>query len=150
MSDNWHIPIPEKKEKIFMSNIYCGDRYDDAIHEAMLRLNKAQNAYYAYDNANESYLRLRSRAESGRISKYNTKLGVRVDVSLDGCGDDILADVVDRGNEALALKTVWQSAVMDVRDLIVKSVDVDLEKEETYELAFKYFEENLKELKKLI
>lgn len=33
---------------------------------------------------------------------------------------------------------------------LLKSVDVDLEKEETYELAFKYFENNLKELKKLI
>lgn len=33
---------------------------------------------------------------------------------------------------------------------LLKSVDVDLEKEETYELAFKYFENNLNELKKLI
>ena len=33
---------------------------------------------------------------------------------------------------------------------LLKSVDVDLEKEETYELAFKYFEKNLNELKKLI
>ena len=33
---------------------------------------------------------------------------------------------------------------------LLKSVDVDLEKEETYQLAFKYFEDNLKELKKLI
>lgn len=33
---------------------------------------------------------------------------------------------------------------------LLKSVDVDLEKKETYELAFKYFEDNLKELKKLI
>jgi oligoendopeptidase F len=29
-------------------------------------------------------------------------------------------------------------------------VDVDLEKEETYEEAFKYFKNNLEELKKLI
>lgn len=33
---------------------------------------------------------------------------------------------------------------------LLKSVDVDLEKEETYEEAFKYFEKNLNELKKLI
>ena len=33
---------------------------------------------------------------------------------------------------------------------LLKSVDVDLEKEETYERAFKYFENNLEELKKLI
>ena len=33
---------------------------------------------------------------------------------------------------------------------LLKSVDVDLEKEETYELAFRYFEKNLNELKKLI
>ena len=33
---------------------------------------------------------------------------------------------------------------------LLKSVDVDLEKEETYELAFKYFEKNLNELKNLI
>ena len=33
---------------------------------------------------------------------------------------------------------------------LLKSVDVDLENEETYELAFKYFEKNLEELKKLI
>ena len=33
---------------------------------------------------------------------------------------------------------------------LLKSVDVDLEKEETYELAFKYFKKNLEELKKLI
>ena len=33
---------------------------------------------------------------------------------------------------------------------LLKMVDVDLEKEETYEQAFKYFEKNLKELKSLI
>ena len=33
---------------------------------------------------------------------------------------------------------------------LLKMVDVDLEKEETYEEAFKYFEKNLEELKKLI
>lgn len=33
---------------------------------------------------------------------------------------------------------------------LLKSVDVDLEKPETYEIAFKYFEKNLKELKDLI
>ena len=33
---------------------------------------------------------------------------------------------------------------------LLKSVDIDLEKEETYELAFKYFEKNLNELKRLI
>ena len=33
---------------------------------------------------------------------------------------------------------------------LLKMVDVDLEKEETYEKAFKYFEKNLEELKKLI
>ena len=33
---------------------------------------------------------------------------------------------------------------------LLKMVDVDLEKEETYEQAFKYFEKNLNELKKLI
>ena len=33
---------------------------------------------------------------------------------------------------------------------LLKSVDVDLEKEETYDLAFKYFEKNLNELKNLI
>lgn len=33
---------------------------------------------------------------------------------------------------------------------LLKSVDVDLEKEETYEEAFKYFEKNLNELKNLI
>ena len=33
---------------------------------------------------------------------------------------------------------------------LLKSVDVDLEKEETYELAFRYFEKNLKELQELI
>lgn len=33
---------------------------------------------------------------------------------------------------------------------LLKSVDVDLENEETYEQAFKYFEKNLNELKKLI
>lgn len=33
---------------------------------------------------------------------------------------------------------------------LLKSVDVDLEKEETYELAFKYFEDNLNKLKELI
>lgn len=33
---------------------------------------------------------------------------------------------------------------------LLKSIDVDLEKEETYELAFKYFEKNLNELKRLI
>ena len=33
---------------------------------------------------------------------------------------------------------------------LLKSVDVDLEKEETYEEAFKYFKKNLEELKNLI
>ena len=33
---------------------------------------------------------------------------------------------------------------------LLKMVDVDLEKEETYEQAFKYFEKNLKQLKNLI
>ena len=33
---------------------------------------------------------------------------------------------------------------------LLKMVDVDLEKEETYEVAFKYFEQNLNELKNLI
>ena len=33
---------------------------------------------------------------------------------------------------------------------LLKSVDIDLEKEETYEFAFKYFEKNLNELKRLI
>ena len=35
-------------------------------------------------------------------------------------------------------------------EALLKMVDVDLEKEETYEAAFKYFEKNLNELKKLI
>ena len=33
---------------------------------------------------------------------------------------------------------------------LLRMVDVDLEKEDTYEIAFKYFEKNLEELKKLI
>ena len=33
---------------------------------------------------------------------------------------------------------------------LLKSVDVDLEKEETYEIAFRYFEKNLKELEELL
>ena len=33
---------------------------------------------------------------------------------------------------------------------LLKSVDVDLEKEETYNIAFKYFEKNLNELKSLL
>ena len=33
---------------------------------------------------------------------------------------------------------------------LLRMVDVDLEKEETYEIAFKYFEKNLNELKSLI
>ena len=33
---------------------------------------------------------------------------------------------------------------------LLKSVDVDLEKEATYEQAFKYFKKNLEELKNLI
>lgn len=33
---------------------------------------------------------------------------------------------------------------------LLKMVDVDLEKEDTYEIAFNYFRRNLEELKKLI
>ena len=33
---------------------------------------------------------------------------------------------------------------------LLRMVDVDLEKEETYEEAFEYFKKNLNELKKLI
>ena len=33
---------------------------------------------------------------------------------------------------------------------LLRMVDVDLEKEETYKIAFKYFEKNLEELKKLV
>ena len=33
---------------------------------------------------------------------------------------------------------------------LLRMVDVDLEKEETYEIAFDYFRKNLEELKKLV
>ncbi len=55
----------------------------------------------------------------------------------------------EKGYVERYIKMLSQGGVKDSLSLL-KSVDVDLEKEETYKQAFEYFEKNLNELKKLI
>ena len=64
----------------------------------------------------------------------------------------VIASKILAGEEGYVEKYINMLSQGGAKDslTLLKMVDVDLEKEETYEAAFKYFEKNLNELKKLI
>ena len=64
----------------------------------------------------------------------------------------VIASKILAGEEGYVEKYINMLSQGGAKDSLnlLKMVDVDLEKEETYEAAFKYFEKNLNELKKLI
>lgn len=64
----------------------------------------------------------------------------------------VIASKILSGEEGYVQRYINMLSQGGVKDSLslLKSVDVDLEKEETYEEAFKYFEKNLNELKNLI
>ena len=64
----------------------------------------------------------------------------------------VIASKILSGEEGYVKKYINMLSQGGSKDslTLLRSVDVDLEKEETYEQAFRYFEKNLTELKKLI
>lgn len=64
----------------------------------------------------------------------------------------VIANKILSGEEGYVQRYINMLSQGGAKDSLslLKSVDVDLEKEETYEEAFKYFEKNLNELKNLI
>lgn len=64
----------------------------------------------------------------------------------------VIANKILSGEEGYVEKYINMLSQGGAKDSLslLRMVDVDLEKEETYEKAFKYFEKNLKELKNLI
>ena len=64
----------------------------------------------------------------------------------------VIASKILSGEEGYVEKYINMLSQGGAKDSLslLRMVDVDLEKEETYEQAFKYFKENLEELKKII
>ena len=64
----------------------------------------------------------------------------------------VIASKILAGEEGYVEKYINMLSQGGAKDslTLLRMVDVDLEKEETYEQAFEYFKKNLKELEKLL
>lgn len=96
-------------------------RVDNAMNQATAALNEAKKAAIEFDKVNERYIRLRTRAESGRMTMVykQDKLGTKVQSSgRGGNGDDLLIEIVELSKMTDVQRALLLLARERVRNLI--------------------------------